>query len=809
MAVADLHGLSPDAWSELSGKSFVVTGAGSGFGQCIACVLAQAGCVVYLVGRRRSKLEETAQMAVQRGANATSLYIVEADLTDVTQLRQVVQQIVDSSLELHGLINNAAVIGSPIVSPLLHASQSDWDMVMDTNLQAPWMLSKELIPKMVATGFVRILNIISGAAWGGTPGLGLYNVSKAALSSLTYSMAMELAEIYPAVEVQVNALDPGEARTEMNQGSEKTPFTVVPMTLKLLSAAPAGPNGKFFHADGRHLAWGESTAYQGSLSRKPSQAATVMQRFEELYKNKVSALQRLCPQNNKPPYPFSVQPPNFSDGLDMILLELPARYAPMMPNGLGYVHNILKTTGIKFQTYDFNIYLFHKFHRERYENGCPGVLASGQALPDDPWENTHTELWEQDSFLDYFKSDFQALALKLIQARPAIIGFSLNALNLEVVKVIATLVREALPKTQIVVGGYSCVYPKVGPTLFLNYDYMVIGEAECVLPDLITALLKGERPKDLPGVISCYDSPDREWIPATLPTDLDSNGFPTYEWADINLYRRYDGSILVPLSASRGCCWSRCNFCCECFQYRHRDYKAVIDEIEWFVARGINSFYFNESDVNGNFTTICAICTEIIRRNLKVFLGGQLRIDKRSDIHFFRLLRYAGFGSLRFGVDGWSDHTLRLQKKGYTMDIVNQNLIDCSLAGIHVSVNIVIGVPGETEQDIDESIQNMLHNKDRINIVENIHTLILGHGSDYYNNPDKHKIKFIGNKDELYDKYINFIPCEYWYSDDPYIDQSVRVSRMTRLYNAIVKAGIDVGGYANRVVERTKNDLHV
>jgi NAD(P)-dependent dehydrogenase (short-subunit alcohol dehydrogenase family) len=89
--------------------------------------------------------------------------------------------------------------------------------------------------------------------WAFTPGFGHYNATKAALNSLAGSLAAEAAARYPAADVQINVLNPGEARTEMNGGSTTSPYAAVSMTLILLSHPPSGPNGCFFARDGRHL----------------------------------------------------------------------------------------------------------------------------------------------------------------------------------------------------------------------------------------------------------------------------------------------------------------------------------------------------------------------------------------------------------------------------------------------------------------------------------------------------------------------------------------------------------------------------
>jgi NAD(P)-dependent dehydrogenase (short-subunit alcohol dehydrogenase family) len=126
---------------------------------------------------------------------------------------------------------------------------------------------------MVAGGEVRIVFITSEAGWAFTPGVGQYNISKAAINNLGASLAHECAARYPEADIQINILNPGEARTEMNQGSQRSPYTIVPMMLQLLSHPAGGPNGRFFHADGRHLSFTFAEAHDRPLSESGVNAA--------------------------------------------------------------------------------------------------------------------------------------------------------------------------------------------------------------------------------------------------------------------------------------------------------------------------------------------------------------------------------------------------------------------------------------------------------------------------------------------------------------------------------------------------------
>ncbi|MBM4297891.1 MAG: B12-binding domain-containing radical SAM protein [Deltaproteobacteria bacterium] len=335
---------------------------------------------------------------------------------------------------------------------------------------------------------------------------------------------------------------------------------------------------------------------------------------------------------------------------------------------------------------------------------------------------------------------------------------------------------------------------------------MCVGEADLTVGPLIQALARGERPADLPGVLSRFDRADSRFIPAPMVHDLDQIEFPKYEWCDLQLYRNYNDYQLTPIIASRGCRWSRCTFCAERFYWRIRSPENFVDELEWLVEHGCYLYMFNESDLNGMPERVMDICDEIVRRGLhrKVKLTGQLRIHKKSDRAFFEKLREANFVALRFGVDAFSANTLKLQKKGYTVDMASQNLKDCWESGIYTEVNWVIGVPGETDADVDEGIELILKNRQYIGRLANINPLILVNGGVYWLDPAAHNIKFRAPKDELYAKYPRAIPADYWYSVEPYIDARVRKERFEKIVLALHDAGFPVGAWAAKIIEDVK-----
>jgi len=201
------------------------------------------------------------------GARRANFFVLPADVTSEEQVLKTVRAIETSELQLRGVINSAGVAQhrrSPW--PLLDQTADSWREILGTNLLGSWLVTKSAVPLMVRGAVVRALFLSSEAGWANTAGFGQYNVTKAAVNSLGFSLAEECARRYRDLDVQMNVLVPGEARTEMNQGSENSPYTLASMALLLLSHPKGGPNGKFFHRDGRHLEFAYSTAYGKSLS---------------------------------------------------------------------------------------------------------------------------------------------------------------------------------------------------------------------------------------------------------------------------------------------------------------------------------------------------------------------------------------------------------------------------------------------------------------------------------------------------------------------------------------------------------------
>jgi NAD(P)-dependent dehydrogenase (short-subunit alcohol dehydrogenase family) len=181
--------------TDLTGRTALVTGGGSGLGAAITTALHAAGADVVVVGRDQAKLDA---VVVRLGAHARALICDVSDPASVERLRS---QLADTEVSI--LVNNAGVPGP--VAPLTDISVEDWDGVFDVNVRGTFLLCKAFIPAMTARGAGDVINIASVSGKRPLANRTPYCASKMAVIGLTSTLAFEVG---PA-GVSVNTLSPG------------------------------------------------------------------------------------------------------------------------------------------------------------------------------------------------------------------------------------------------------------------------------------------------------------------------------------------------------------------------------------------------------------------------------------------------------------------------------------------------------------------------------------------------------------------------------------------------------------------------
>jgi 2-deoxy-D-gluconate 3-dehydrogenase len=193
---------------DLTGRTALVTGASRGIGRALALGLAQAGADVAVSARDGEALSLLAKEIEALGRRAV---VLPADVTDAAACHALVTDAVAALGHLDVLVNNAG--GSTFFGPLLDLRFSGWEKTMRLNIDSIVHLSQAAGRHMVDRGSGSIINVASVAGLTGTPMMAAYGASKAAVISLTKTLAAE----WGPSGVRVNALCPGWTKTDLNR----------------------------------------------------------------------------------------------------------------------------------------------------------------------------------------------------------------------------------------------------------------------------------------------------------------------------------------------------------------------------------------------------------------------------------------------------------------------------------------------------------------------------------------------------------------------------------------------------------------
>ena len=243
----------------LANKTAIVSGGSKGIGKAIATKLAQAGANVVICSRKKENLDSAVNEAE---LNGLALIPIECN----TSNNESIQSVVDHTLEKFNgvdiLVNNAAA--NPYYGPILNSEDSHWDKIFDVNVKGYFNFAKACSDTMIANNSGKIINVASIAAKTPLEGLGVYNISKAAVVMLTKVLAKELGEH----NIQVNTLAPGLIKTDFSkalwenedtyskivksipQGKMGSPDDISGMALYLASEASDFVTGSIFTVDG-------------------------------------------------------------------------------------------------------------------------------------------------------------------------------------------------------------------------------------------------------------------------------------------------------------------------------------------------------------------------------------------------------------------------------------------------------------------------------------------------------------------------------------------------------------------------------
>ena len=209
----------------LEGRVALVTGAASGIGRAVACLLASEGAAVVVGDVAEAGGRQTVRQITETGGHAV---FARADVAEAEAVEAMVRVAVETYGSLDILVANAGVPGPD--KPLVEWSEGEWNRVLAVNLTGVFFCCRAAIPPMSRRGTGAIVITASAAGLQAVPFMCAYNASKAGVISLTQTLALECAPM----GIRVNAVAPGEVDTPMGVTSLYEDATIPQAYLRLI-----------------------------------------------------------------------------------------------------------------------------------------------------------------------------------------------------------------------------------------------------------------------------------------------------------------------------------------------------------------------------------------------------------------------------------------------------------------------------------------------------------------------------------------------------------------------------------------------
>ena len=234
----------------LNDRIVLVTGASDGIGRAVALACAARGATVILHGRSVPKLEKVYDEILDGGGRQPSIVPLDLLTADGRQYESLAASIESEFGRLDGLLHNAGMLGP--LTPFAHYDMTTWQQVMHVNITAPVIMTKVLLPLLLAADDASLLFTSSSVGRKGRAYWGAYSVSKFA----TEGFAQVLADENRKSGLRVNTINPGATRTAMrlaaypgeDRDKLKRPEDITAAYLYFLGRDSAGVSGASVNA---------------------------------------------------------------------------------------------------------------------------------------------------------------------------------------------------------------------------------------------------------------------------------------------------------------------------------------------------------------------------------------------------------------------------------------------------------------------------------------------------------------------------------------------------------------------------------
>ena len=326
--------------------------------------------------------------------------------------------------------------------------------------------------------------------------------------------------------------------------------------------------------------------------------------------------------------------------------------------------------------------------------------------------------------------------------QPDIVGFSVLTFNILDCLDVVSIINEVSPATKVCFGGFHATIQPLETLTLPGVDFIVIGEGEITFTELVLFLKDSplEKPKKLDNLKELNGKTNNKtrtkldlagstaekkegfaaidglgWIdkngnpilntPRKAVAKLDTFPYPAHDLINLEKYSLVlaEESKVASIQTSRGCP-SKCTFCdIRLTKYRYRSAEHVLSEMQFLKGLGVKEFFILDDTFTINKNRLYKLCNLMIQNGVDIKYKISSRVDK-VDQELLDLLAASGCYRIHYGIETGSQRLLDYLEKGVT---IQQNIAAIKMtkkAGIETLAYMMIGIPTETREEIQETI---------------------------------------------------------------------------------------------------------
>ena len=457
--------------------------------------------------------------------------------------------------------------------------------------------------------------------------------------------------------------------------------------------------------------------------------------------------------------------------MKIALVICPALFKRCPLIGLGYLSAYLRQEGHQVNIFDLNTEIEVPFDHDEQK-------------------------WSSKEFVERFISEQQnkipSLVDKILENDPEVIGFSVWATTRHASLMIARIIKERSREKIIVFGGPECSFTASDLIRQEQVDVVVYGEGEKTFIDIVEMCDKKGKIDFCPGAFIKNNGDARDCGFREEIENLDSLPFPDY--SDFSLFKYYS-PYSISMAFYRGCL-RRCVFCNCAITWknlRSRTAKNIFDEMIYQYRKfpHLRKFEVDDTAINLNLPMVSELCDLIIANGFRMRWGGSALVRREMDTELIRKMAKAGCNCLGFGLESGSQRVVDMMGKGFRTEDAERVIRDTYEAGIETILGIIIGFPGETEEDFQMTLEFIKRNKAFISKVNFPSECCIGCNSYMKNHLEKFDVVLEPNNEG-----------NAWYSKDGTNTHKTREKRIETFNNFLNALGVPLGSYATVYQEK-------